>query len=337
MRRGVGFALLISCAGACGARTELGVIVAEEQDGSLQDVAADVGVDALGDVFNGPCPPLDYVNDTSSSVAIAIDDTDIYWVTDAPALVGSAKDHSTSFTTSLGSAPFDGDIVVDDTFVYWTSTGAMKRMPKHGGLIDDLGCAALNGCPGNVQVKVATATAIVLVDGVQPVSFPKQGGSPIALASATIAPPAPIHYVFTDTENVYWNTDIRVFGAPLDAGGAPIQYATSSHGLAIDTLHVYWTAIIGPSTWTLLRADKDGGGVQAMLTTSDTGSPLVANDAFVYGVSSDGGITRQPTSGGAVTKLASNAQTPLTLLLDANCVYFAERTQNGRRVARAPN
>jgi hypothetical protein len=279
---------------ACGARTELRGGVAPEDASQPGDAGQDTTPDAPSD----PCGPLEYANDSSSSVAMAIDDAFIYFVID-PGLVAMAKDGTSSFSISLGPEPFDGDIVVDDTYVYWTSLASVRRTPKNGlGPVDDLGCAALKGCPGNVRVEVAAKAALILVDGVQPVAFPKQGGSPLALASLSIAPPAPVHYVFADADRVYWNTDIRVFSTLFDGGTPqPIQYATSSSGLAIDSLHVYWTAISGPS---------------------------------------DGGITRVPTSGGTSTVIVPNVQ-PLTLLLDGMCVYSGEHTDNGRRIARWSN
>jgi hypothetical protein len=324
-----------ACALACGGRTGLGVVTLG--DGGTKDAATDVAPDVVPDAPPPTsCPPIDLVVDDNGSTAIAIDDTFLYFVVPPGNIERIAKDGAGPIVGIGGPDGFGGDVAVDDTYVYFTSAaGHLERVSKAiVPPIDDLGCAALAGCPGNVHVRAVAKDVVVLVDGFQPVAFPKSGGSPYPLAPANIAPPAPVHYVFTDDARAYWNTDIRVFSAPLDGSGTVLQYATSSSGLAIDSTHVYWTAIAGANAWAAERADKDGSATTT-LSTSDTSTPLVASDAFLYGVS-PGGITRQSTSGGAPIVIVPDVH-PLTLLLDQQCLFFAEKTVSGRRIARAPN
>lgn len=327
-----GFAALA----ACGARSEIRGGPIETNDASSVDVRV---IDVQSDsppIDAGPCPPFDYVVDHSTSTTLAMDDAWLYYINPGDLIVRVAKDASAESSIANVSG-FDGEFVVDDTSVYWTVASRVNRIAKlTADVAHDLGCAALQGCPGNVHVKTTTSDAIILVDGVQPVSFPKIGGAPVALAAANIAPPAPVHYVFADSDRVFWNTDIRVFSTLLDGGTPqPIQYDTSSSGLAIDSNYVFWTATAGAQGWSTLRSDKNAP-MTVPLSVSATHAPLVANDSSVYGVAIDGGITRQPTQPGNVDVIVPFVA-PLTILVDAQCVYYVVRTDTGRRIARAPN
>ncbi len=334
MRR-AGLAGLAALA-ACGARSEIRGVV-ETSDATIADVHI---TDVQGDsppIDAGPCPPLDYVVDESSSTVLAMDDTSLYFIAPSydivsiPKAGGAAK----TITSAVG---FDGDIVVSpDTNVYFTMNGVLMSHSTLGGSTTTLGCAVLAGCPGSVHVKTTTSNGfVVLVDGVQPVAFKiSTSGPPIALAPANIAPPAPVHYLAATADWVFWDTDIRVFGVPFGIPEPPTVYDTSSSGLAIDSSHVYWTAITTSGTWTTFRSGWVTPAPVA-LSTGATHAPLVANDSSVYGVAIDGGITRQPTQGGNVDVIVPNVA-PLTLLLDEQCVYFVERTDTGRRISRARN
>lgn len=316
---------------ACGARTDLG---GARQDASMADASIDVHYsDVKLDAPATNCPPVVYVDDEQSSTVLAIDDAAVYSVLDPCQLWRTTKDLTTTSTWSMGDCA--GDIVVDDVHVYWTSAaGHLMRHSKDGASnTDDLGCAALNGCPGNVHVRAVAKDVVVLVDGFRPIAMPKVAGLPYPLIPSGFAPPAPVHYVFVDDARAYWNTDIRVFSSALDGSTLPLEYATASTGLAIDATRVFWSSSSN-GTFVLNSSPKDGADV-ALLSTSDTSTPLVANDAFVYGVS-PGGITRELVSGEGPKLVVPNVH-PLTLALDDSCVYFAEKMATGRRIARAPN
>jgi hypothetical protein len=324
-RATVGVCVLV----ACGARTDLGTRTVSDASAPIDAHVVDTGIDA-----SSVCPPITYASDDGSSTVLALDDASVYFMMSTCTVGRMAKGGGLMQTWGLGD-DCAGEIVVDATHLYWTNAaGHLERVPTTGSFtIEDLGCAALAGCPGNVHVRAIAKDVVVLVDGFRPIAMAKKASTPYALAPANIAPPAPVHYVFTDDFRAYWNTDIRVFSNALDGSDPPFQYATSSSGLAIDASHVYWTAHVGPTTWDLLSATKNAPG-QTTLSTGDTSTPLVANDAFVYGVS-DAGITRQPTSGGAADVIVPGAH-PLAILIDDACVYWAEKTTNGRRIARAP-
>jgi len=327
-RAALAFALV-----ACGARTDLG---GTRGDGGFLDASHDVSTpDAAADVSPSKCPAVDYIDDTEGSTVFAIDDTRIYFVNDPCAVTALTKDGVPILTFTMG-ADCAGEIVVDDHDVYWTSAaGHLMRHAKDGsGGASDLGCAALDGCPGNVHVRAVAKDVVVLVDGFRPVAMPKVAGLPYPLMPSGFAPPAPVHYVFVDDTRAYWNTDIRVFSSALDGSTLPLEYATASIGLAINSTEVYWTANAQGNLLVLDSSSKDGSKLGG-LSNSDTSTPLVANDAFVYGVSPVG-ITRQPTSGAPPTAIVLKVH-PLTLALDDSCVYFAEKTDTGRRIARAPN
>jgi hypothetical protein len=317
---------------ACGARTDLGG--ARGDASVVSDASHDVASsDAQVDAPKANCPPLVYVNDEQTSTSLAIDDAAVYSVLDPCQLWRTTKDLATTSTFSMGDCA--GDIVVDDLHVYWTSAaGHLMRNLKDGPAnTDDLGCAALNGCPGNVHVRAVGPDLVVLVDGFRPVAMSKKVSSAPYPLIQNGSPPAPVHYVFVDDARAYWNNDIRVFSNSMGDPTSLVQYATSSSGLAIDSTHVFWTASDN-GAFDLFRADKDDTN-EMVLSKSDTSTPLVASDSFVYGVSPSG-ITKQPTSGGAPSVVVPSVH-PLTLALDADCIYFGEKTATGRRIARAAN
>lgn len=317
---------------ACGARTDLGglrgdagvVVDASEKDVVVEDVAP------------SKCPPVEYGDETLNRPVFAIDDVAIYYWLEPNCDLWRATKDGTSVSMIVQAPDCSSEIAVDDLHVYWTSiSGHLMSQSKNGTPgIGDLGCASLGGCPANVQLRAIAKDVVIVDDGARPVAMPKTKtpGLPYPLAAKGIAPPAPIHYVVTDDKNAYWNTDIRVFASALDGSGS-LEYATFSLGLAIDSSHVYWTAN-DKGAFDLFRANKDGTST-TLLSTSDTDSRLVANDAFVYG-GSPAGITKQPTSGGTPIVIVPDVH-PNMIALDDACIYFAESSDAGWRITRAPN
>jgi hypothetical protein len=247
--------------------------------------------------------------------------------------------HASLWVADLETWPLEpdcaGEFVTDGTFIYFTNAaGHLLRLTISDNSTLDRGCAAIAGCPGNVHVRTVSTDFVVLVDGFTPVVMSKTMlGAPSALISKGAAPPAPVHYVFTDDARAYWNNDIRVFSNVMNGAASLLEYSAASNGLAIDSSHVFWT-VNGGGTFALFRANKDDTD-ETVISKSDTSTPLVANDAFVYGASPSG-ITKQPTSGATPVVIVPNVH-PLTLALDDGCIYFGEKTSNGRRIARAAN
>jgi hypothetical protein len=322
---------------ACGARTDLGgARMDASTEASSVDAAIDVVVrDVTSDAPPSKCPPIDYANDAEGSTVFAIDAGFVYFMS-ASCVVAREPLAGGPLETWPIETNCAGELVTDGAAVYFTdASGHLLHFATTGPLIiQDLGCAAVAGCPGNVHVRAVTNDFVVLVDGFVPVRMWKTiPGFPGALISKGAAPPAPVHYVFVDDTRAYWNNDIRVLSSLVNPPTQLIQYSAASSGLAIDSSHVFWT-VNGGGSFALFRANNDDTG-ETVISNRDTSTPLVASDAFGYGVS-PAGITKQPTSGATPTVIVPNVH-PLTLALDDSCVYFTEKTSTGRRISRAPN
>jgi hypothetical protein len=320
---------------ACGARSEPGDVAAAA-DASPVDAPIEAPIDAAApDVLRGNCgDDLLLVQDDSTSTTLAMDDIWVYYFRD-PDILRVEKQGSTYPCVTVQDG-FGGALVVDDTYVYWTSEqGHLERAPKVGGTIDDLGCASTKGCPAAVRVAAITNDLVVLAEGPRAIAMSKQGGAPHPLYDQ-LGTPDPIRSMFADESRAYWNSATLVASSPLDGGTNELEYALASDALTVGSDHVYWTTNVNtpPSTWDLVAAPKHGGN-STLLSTSGTSGPLVANDMYVYGVASTG-ITRQPTSGGLSVTITPTVR-PVTMLLDEECLYYLDKTSLLRRIVRTRN
>ena len=230
---------------------------------------------------------------------ILADDNTVYWF-DFDAAQGSMggalnrvpKDGGsvTVLVAGLGSV---NEIVLDETHLYWTETGAngegaVKRISKSGGTVDVLA----SGVPAGSAFEV----------------FAPQG---LAL----------------DTEFVYWGEDVG--GAAIrrvpKAGGAVVDIGRGQNfkpsSIAVDESFIYIAE--AKLEGRILRIPVDGGTVDTLASGFSNPVSLVLDGDLLYWVEliDPGSIFTTASSGGALSNLASVSGAH-NIVLDATSLYY---------------
>lgn len=225
--------------------------------------------------------------------AIAIDDTSIYW---AEYLGGTimkvGKAGGSPVPLASGQNPEEA-LTVDGEYVYWI-----------GG--------------GGVVGRVAVA-----------------GGTPEVIATA--ADHGFTQQMAVNTTHIYWvfyrysgmAADGALLRVPID-GGAVETLATvdgRAYGVALDAANVYWS---NSELDAIMRLPLSGGSSSPLVTTSNVINANVQVDAanVYFNDVFTGRILKGSLGGGTATKLAEG-NTPMTVAIDDNNVYWVDTEDDG--------
>ena len=205
----------------------------------------------------------------SHASSIAVDDTDVYWVSGDGTIQRQSKSGGGVTVLGVDACRTADSVAVDDAYVYWSHgyTGrscpaTVSRMPKPGGPVTVVAANFVFPDHGRIVVDdravyfVAISTDATPIDGsirsaAKVWSVPKDGGTPVAIGGP-IARGQPA----TDGRDVYW---LSVPGDPPNpetpvpvtimrtprSGGASSPLATVSRNvtaLAFFDDRVYWAA-----------------------------------------------------------------------------------------------
>ena len=239
----------------------------------------------------------------------------------------------TTFASGQAGA---GDLVMNETNVYWTAVGGLMSAPKAGG--------------GPVTVLVSGPVSTLAVDGASVfwategtednlavMRLALQGGSSSRLALQTgrtaggrVIPSA----MALDASNVYWGVSVvgehegpdpAVMRTPK-GGGTPETLAMG-HGaparLAVDSTNVYWTA-----DTEVLKVPLRGGTPSALAVGQDDPMHIAIDSSYVYwtsGGNGSGRISKVPLRGGRPTILVSGQGNIWGFAVDGTNVYWTNR------------
>ena len=202
--------------------------------------------------------------ESAIALALAVDESKVYWVGDAPKDEIDSADRAGGAATVLAHGNGNPrSLLVDEHFLYWPqgTKDHILKMSKTGGpplAIADhqpwpFGMAqdathlywTCNGTPANHFDDGSIAT------------MPKAGGKITVLATGQKAP----SYIAVDDKSVYWanNQDHTMLSVPL-SGGTPRVIASGQANVAsivTDGTYVYWSAAGDPSA-------KAGGSIMRM-------------------------------------------------------------------------
>jgi hypothetical protein len=166
---------------------------------------------------------------------------------------------------------------------------------------------------------------------------PKQGGTPVTLASGQLA----LGYLAVDSAYAYWTGRDYVRKVPL-AGGEPVSIATGQvfpSGIAVDATNAYWTTLgdYGPNFGTVMKASLATGTVTALASNQDHASTIAVDATTVYWTngpfeSGGGELWRVPITGGVPVRMVwlvtvdpnEIRSIGSSIAVDATSVYWAE-------------
>lgn len=227
---------------------------------------------------------------------IAADAKAVYWVTnDAAGKVMKRPLGNDAGQTSIALVSGQVnplDLAVNDTHVYWVTTGAslgqgaVLRVPLGGGAVTELASAQ------SPSAMVLNATHVFWAntagDG-SIMSMPLDGAPPTVLTSGQ---PTPTDLA-VDASNVYFLSGRNVFKVSLSGGPASVIATGQSAGwsIAVDQDTVYWA---------------EGDFAQA-----------------------NGLVSKVSVNGGTVTILAQAQRFPGALVVDATSLYWGNRVASG--------
>ena len=230
---------------------------------------------------------------------------------------------------ALGEAE-PSTIVVDDTYVYWTTTTAVRRMPKEGGAVTTL-FSSLDS-PDELKADDTSLywTSIHANQGVM--SGAKTGGT------ITTVAPGTARGLTIDADFAYWIQDgpsdeVMVRLAKM-GGGTPATIAsqTSFGRAAADDQFLYWAE---GHMGRIQRVAKAGGTIVDLRAKDPDTTILATLDAIdiyfvTYGpVAQSSTLQRIAKTGGATTMLASGLDQPSDLAVTADAVYWLAQGDSG--------
>jgi hypothetical protein len=237
--------------------------------------------------------------------------------------------------TPLWTGSAVNEVALDDAYVYFATSSGVHRIPKAGGT-----ATQLSGGAGSFDIAVDAGN--VYVTGSSSVQVvPKTGGAPTPLAGSVTT-----RYVALDATYVYWGGSGpsgtgEVRKVAKSGGTAELLYSGFTmdvRQLAVDAGFLYFL-----TQWGVYKIDPanppTGPAVSALFTTTQSNGSA----AQAHGIAVDGGevfwgseyaykIERGSIDGTNRFTLATS--TCWDLAVDATYVYFTNRTNTVRRVAR---
>jgi hypothetical protein len=275
---------------------------------------------------DGICPPSQLASDARD---LAIDRTNIYWSTNAGAIMKAPI--AGGAPVALASLAFwTGQIAVGSTDVYWAESpagawgsgtmGALKRVPIDGGATTTL-VSTTEGVFGVAVDSTAVywAREVIPTTSSTVMKLPLAGGASTAIATSSATK------LLTDATYIYWVDNSAavggdVFKMPL-AGGAPIRLA-SGQGQAvaftIDAKRIYWT-----SSDKIVSVPLEGGALTTHAIGQTQPGAIAADGTNIYWTIL-GGVMTVPVAGGTPTMLASDTSAWRSIAVDAKYVYWSD-------------
>jgi hypothetical protein len=242
---------------------------------------------------------------------------------------GGAGGGGTGGAAGAGTVLVQGEdspttIAVDDTYLYWTTTSAIRRAPKAGGTATTLFPGLTS--PDDLRADATALYWTSTLSGQGIMSGLKTGGQPSTVVPGTIG------HLAVDTDSVYGVDNTMspnvLLRAPKAGGAAPVTITTQrTFGeMDLDDQFLYWTEGFKGRVQRVAKA----GGTIMDLRPADPGTVILAKVdatdvyfATVGAVAQSSTLNRVSKTGGATTTLATGLDIPTSLAVTADAVYWA--------------
>jgi len=299
----------------------------------------------------GMCQPVILASGQDNPLWIALDATNVYWVSGGPGEPGVTADGSLRSVPIAGGSPVTlasnleapSTLVVDSTTVYWVNAGTaatdyadgtVVKMPLAGGAI-----TTLSTSPSRFTGIARDGANVYWADGLSGggvvVAVPLGGGPAVTLASAQ----GPVYELVAVSGDVFCeaspaNSVAETITKLPVAAGTPVALASNqlyAQGLAVDGSSVYWATeelfVDGGvlDVGQILTVPKAGGLPVTLATQQTSPSALAVDGSSIYWVSyaSNGAILKMPLTGGAIVTLASGQSFAQSLAVDDTYIYWS--------------
>ncbi|GAB4190131.1 MAG: hypothetical protein OHK0022_02720 [Roseiflexaceae bacterium] len=281
------------------------------------------------DLLAGEARPVALAVGQASPRTLATTAESVYWVTSGAGnlinrLPKAGGDAQTLVTEPGGVR----GIAADTSGLYWTSAGAVRRLPPGG---EPAILAGGQSSPGALAIDEESVYWMNQDGTVNRVS--KSGGSSTPLASGqdglaiTLA---------VDGSDLFWVSRGVVTRVPKN-GGATVALAQLdarlTWRLALDGNNIYLAGYPEPNSGAtegvLLRLPKAGGATEQLYKGPERPLAVAVAGGQVYWSTEAGMIYRSPTSGGGPVLVVAGQDIPGSLAADQDGVYWANNKGGG--------
>ena len=237
--------------------------------GSIMKISLDGG--AATALVESPDPADPGMN--CYATAVAIDATDLYWMSYG----GNAFVAKVPLVGGQPTVLARGNVqdyafgmAIDPTNLYWTTATEVIRQPLDGGPPLMLATTSVGA-----NAIAVDATNAYWASGTAIMKTPLAGGPSVQLAPAI----AGASGIAVDTENVYWgeSSTNALMSVPFVGGSPTVWVGTDGIvDVAVDGTRIYWTTSTG--VWELPKS----GGPLVQLASSPWSEAIALDSAYVY-------------------------------------------------------
>jgi len=302
------------------------------------------GHDCQGGICaSGICQPTILALGQTGTGAIAVDETNVYWITGTAlnkvsAVGGPALAKVTPLASGLTQPQ---DLAVSDTAVFFTSyadSANVGSVPKNGGPITGI-ASGQSLRPLGIAIDAAYVYWGRTTNGFVS-RVPLVGGTVQPISAAAGDP----NRMVVDSENVYWVDTVNgfVMKAPI-GGGAATPLASGQNtplGIGVQNGHVYWTTY-PPPNGAVKGITTDGSISETIADGLDYPYSLAADSSGVYWTTlgnnsngSTGTVLMRALSGGPIVLLASGEPSPAEIAVNSGAVFWLNGSGEIMKIAK---